>query len=267
MNPTPLDNRIIESFTGGFDLAAHTICAATMGSHSHNTYVPKEDPDSIDDVDIMAIVVPPPHRTIGLREWEHWTLQKDELDVVAYSLRKFVGLLLKSNPNVVGLLWLPKDLYLYRHPVFDRLIENRELFGSRTAYQAFSGYAHAQLEKLEAGAFKGYMGAKRKELVQRFGYDAKMASHAIRLLRMGGEFLESGNLKVFRDEDADEIRSIKRGEWSIERVREEADRGFQKAKEAVSRSPLPDQPDFAAADKLLVEMTFDIWRETGTLKA
>jgi uncharacterized protein len=263
----PLDIRIRQAFNGGFDLAEYTIGAATMGSHSHNTYVPKEDPDSIDDVDIMAIVVPPPVRAIGLREWEHWTLQKEELDVVAYSLKKFVGLLLKSNPNVVGLLWLPEDLYLYRHPTFKRLVVNRQIFSSRTAYQAFSGYAHAQLEKLESGAFKGYMGAKRKELVARYGYDAKMAAHAIRLLRMGVEFLESGNLKVFRDEDADEIRAIKRGEWPLERVREEADRGFARAKEAVSNSPLPDQPDFEAANRLLVEITLGVWRETGALTA
>ena len=73
----PLDTRILRAFPGGFDLATHTIGAATMGSHSHNTYVPKEDPDSIDDVDIMAIVVPPPRQTIGLREWEHLPDQPD----------------------------------------------------------------------------------------------------------------------------------------------------------------------------------------------
>jgi len=237
-----------------------------MGSHSHNTYVPKDDPDSIDDVDIMAIAVPPPARLIGLREWQHWTFQREELDVVAYSLRKFVGLLLKSNPNVVGLLWLPTDLYLYRYGVFDLLIENRHCFSSRTAYQAFSGYAHAQLEKLEAGAFKGYMGAKRKELVKRHGYDAKMAAHAIRLLRMGAEFLETGALRVYRDEDADEIRSIKRGEWTLEDVRAEADRGFARAKEALEKSPLPDRPDFEAAERLLIEITLSIWQETGALR-
>jgi uncharacterized protein len=262
-----LDNRIIAAFNGGFDLAAHTIGAAYMGSHSHNTYVPSDDPDSIDDVDIMIVAVPPPVRTIGLREWEHWTFQFEELDVVAYSIRKFVGLLLKSNPNVVGLLWLRPDLYLHRHPAFDRLIENRDIFSSKTAYQAFSGYASAQLQKLETGAFKGYMGAKRKELVERFGYDCKMAAHAVRLLRMGSEFLETGILKVYRDEDADEIRAIKRGEWPIERIREEAQRGFERARAARDRSPLPDQPDFAASDRLLVEITFEIWRQTGSLTA
>lgn len=39
-----------------------------MGSISHGTYVPKEDPDSIDDVDIMPIVVPSPKWLLGLNQ-------------------------------------------------------------------------------------------------------------------------------------------------------------------------------------------------------
>lgn len=207
-----LDPRITGAFPEGFDLDRHALCAATMGSHSHNTYVPNDDPDSIDDADIMGVVVPPPRRAIGLKRWEHWTFQRDELDVVMYALQKFVGLLLKSNPNVVGLLWLRPEHYIYRHPAFGVLQANRDVFSSKTAYHAFAGYASAQIEKLEKGVFRGYMGAKRKALVERHGYDAKMAAHAIRLLRMGAEFLETGVLKVYREEDADEIRAIKRGE-------------------------------------------------------
>src|SRR5947209_2641023 len=135
-----LDPRIIESFNGGFDLASHTVCAAYMGSTSHNTYVPKEDPDSIDDVDIMGVAVPPPRLTMGLHKWEHWVFKEDELDVVFYSLRKFVGLLLKSNPNVVGLLWLRPEHYVYRHPAFESLVQSRDIFSSRQAFGAFTGY-------------------------------------------------------------------------------------------------------------------------------
>src|SRR5437660_12560991 len=133
-----------------------------MGSTSHNTYVPKDDPDSIDDVDIMGVVVPPPRQSIGLRVWEHWTLERDELDVVMYSLRKLMGLLLKSNPNVVGLLWLQPEHYIFTHPAFEELRRSREVFSSKNAYSAFAGYASAQIEKMENLAFEGYMGAKRK---------------------------------------------------------------------------------------------------------
>ena len=51
----------------------------------------------------MGFVVPPIEFHLGLPRWQHWTLQVDELDVVLYSLEKAVRLLLKSNPNIVGL--------------------------------------------------------------------------------------------------------------------------------------------------------------------
>jgi predicted nucleotidyltransferase len=260
-----LDPRLAAKFDGGFDLARYTIGAAYMGSHSHNTYVPKDDPDSIDDVDIMGVVVPPPARQIGLREWEHWTEQFEELDATFYSLRKFIGLLLKCNPNVVGLLWLKPDLYLRVHPAFRRLIEQRDVFSSKIAFDAFAGYASAQIKKMQSQAFQGYMGAKRKELVERLGYDAKNAAHAIRLLRMGTEFLETGALRVFREDDAEEIRSIKRGEWSLEQVQAEAERGFTAAGQAFERSTLPDRPDFDAAERLLLDMTLNVWREQSDI--
>jgi len=46
------DPRIVEDFPYDFDLTTHTVYAGLMGSISHGTYVPKEDPDSIDDVDM-----------------------------------------------------------------------------------------------------------------------------------------------------------------------------------------------------------------------
>jgi hypothetical protein len=182
-----------------------------------------------------------------------------------YSLRKFIGLLLKSNPNVVGLMWLQPEHYVLVHPAFEKLRQNREIFSSKDACSAFAGYASAQIEKMESLAFRGYMGAKRKALVERHGYDSKNAAHAIRLLRMGAEFLETGTLKVYREDDADEIRSTKRGEWSLEQVRAEAARGFARASEARERSPLPDQPDNERAEALLLDITFAVWLEAGEL--
>jgi hypothetical protein len=41
------------------------------------------------------------------------------------------------------------------------------LFVGRHVYKPFVGYATQQLYKMEHGAFKGYMGEKRKALVER----------------------------------------------------------------------------------------------------
>jgi uncharacterized protein len=253
------DPRIVDSFPYDFDLATHTVYAGLMGSASHGTYVPKEDPDSIDDVDIMAIVVPSPRWLLGLHQWEHWVKQRDELDVVVYSLRKFVGLLLKANPNVVGLLWLRPEFVLTRHPAFEAMIENRRAFSSKRAYESFVGYAESQLNKMGLPGHRAYMGAKRKELVERYGYDCKNAAHSVRLLRMGIEFLETGELNVYRALDADEIRAIKRGLWTLDQVKQEVDRLSGRIAAARVHSALPAEPDEALAEKLLIDITRRIW--------
>jgi hypothetical protein len=99
----------------------------------------------------------------------------------------------------------------------------------------------------------GYMGKKRRELVRRFGYDAKNAAHLIRLLRMSIEFLTEGTLYVERA-DAVELLDIKRGVWPLEKVKAEAERLFQLAQEAYVRSSLAPEPDRERAERLCVEM-------------
>src|SRR6266513_4620507 len=133
--PMTVDPRIERAFEAqnGFSLKRHLIVLALMGSHSHGTYIPPEEPDAIDDVDLMGFVVPPLAYHIGLPRWEHWRLQADELDVVIYSLDKAVRLLLKSNPNIVGLLWLRENEYVHRCLVFDLLQSQRGIFSSQAA--------------------------------------------------------------------------------------------------------------------------------------
>jgi predicted nucleotidyltransferase len=147
-----IDPRIATAFErdNGFPLEPHLLVLALMGSHSHGTYLPPEEPNAIDDIDLMGFVVPPADYHLGLPRWQHWTLQVDELDVVLYSLDKAVRLLLKSNPNIVGLLWLRDDEYLYRHPLFDAMREQRAIFSSQAAADAFAGYAYDQLKRMEA---------------------------------------------------------------------------------------------------------------------
>jgi hypothetical protein len=306
-----LDPRIEAAFAAEnpFALRPHLVVLALMGSHSHGTYFPPEEPDAVDDVDLMGFVVPPLDYHLGVPRWEHWRFQEEELDVVLYSLDKAVRLLLKSNPNIVGLLWLRENEYVYRHPVFESMLEGREIFSSLAASESFAGYAADQLKRMESfdlermdeyetltaqirrhggvedvlksdynklvffatewdvdvevlrrfrtlhhSHFSGYMGAKRKAMVRKYGYDVKNAAHLIRLLRMGIEFLETGRLRVFRDEDGEELISIKRGEWSLAEVKAEAQRLFELVGPARDASSLPAQPDEEAANALLVRM-------------
>ena len=168
------------------------------GSLAHGTYVPQDNPDSIDDKDIMGVFVNPITHYFGLSEKEHHEKFIKEWDAVSYEVRKFFRLLLKSNPNVIGLLWLDERDYLLKTPSGQKLIDNRDLFVSKQIYHSFNGYAWGQFKRMTHFKFEGYMGEKRKGLVEKFGYDTKNAAHLIRLLDMGIEFLNEGVLYVKR---------------------------------------------------------------------
>ncbi|MDI6741015.1 MAG: nucleotidyltransferase domain-containing protein, partial [Candidatus Edwardsbacteria bacterium] len=151
----------------------NTIILGYMGSISHGTYVPKSDPNSIDDRDILGVCIAPKNIYIGLGHFEQLEKKDGEYDSVVYEIRKYFRLLLKQNPNVMGLLWLDKANYINVTEHGKRIIEHREIFSSKQAYHSFAGYAHEQLRRMTHFKFQGYMGEKRKALVNQFGYDCK----------------------------------------------------------------------------------------------
>lgn len=118
------------------------------GSVAHGMYVPKSDPDSIDDKDVMGVYVGPLEHYLGFGRKDVYEKWEGEWDCVFYELRKFIGLLLNCNPNVLSLLWLKPSGIIYENALGARLRENRDLFVTRKAYHSFSGYAHAQFKKM-----------------------------------------------------------------------------------------------------------------------
>jgi predicted nucleotidyltransferase len=232
--------------------ASECILLGYRGSIAHGTYVPNSDPNSIDDVDLMGIAVPDCSHYFGLSQYgSRGTVEivDDPWDIVLYEARKAVSLLAKANPNVLALLWLPEEMIIHAEPAGHLLIEGRDLFATKAAYAPFRGYANGQFKKMRANVFNGYMGAKRKALVEKHGYDTKNASHVVRILRQGIEFLETGEMQVLRS-DADELLEIKRGEWDYPWLMghiEGLDRNLAKAAEA---SPLPPEPDREAINRL-----------------
>lgn len=249
-------NHILTEFDR-FDIFMHSIILAYRGSIVHGTY--EASKDSIDDKDVIGVAIPPVDYIIGLNKFEQFERMPPKLsrddpwDVVIYEIRKFFRLLLKSNPNVLGLLWLPENGYISRREEGRWLIDNRDIFSSKQAYKSFTGYAYGQLHRMTHHTYHGYMGTKRKELVDKFGYDTKNASHLIRLLRMGIEFMATGELNVLR-EDASQLIQIKHGEWTLNKVYREADKLFAGSEEALIHSKLPEKPDREKANELLCKI-------------
>ncbi len=118
------------------------------GSVAHGMYVPKSEPDSIDDKDVMGIFIGPVEHYLGFGRRDVYEQWEGEWDCVFYELRKFVGLLLNCNPNVLSLLWVKPNGIIYENELGGRLREHRDLFVTKKAYHSFSGYAHDQFKKM-----------------------------------------------------------------------------------------------------------------------
>jgi hypothetical protein len=71
---------------------------------------------------------------------------------------------------------------------------------------------------------------------------------------MGSEFLRTGTLQVYRTSDADELKVIKRGGWTLDQVKAEAEALFSGIEAARAASTLPVEPDRDAAHQLLMSM-------------
>jgi predicted nucleotidyltransferase len=228
-----------------FPLEGHVVGAFVVGSESHGTRDP--DKQGVDDRDYMLVVCPPQHRLLGLHAWEHWRLQTDDgIDVVAYGLAKWTRMLLGANPNVLGTLFLRREHVLLSSAALRAYQEHRGLLLGPRAVASHLGYAQGQMARMrKRQAYEGYMGAARKALFDKHGYDPKNAAHLVRLARMGAELAEGQDLRVWRggeDGDAAELLAIKRGEWPLERVLAAVDA----ARERLAAAP-PDTADRADA--------------------
>jgi predicted nucleotidyltransferase len=96
---------------------------------------------------------------------------------------------------------------------------------------------------------------KRAELEKKCGFDAKFASHAVRLLRMGCEALDHKTLFVDRSNiDAAYLLSIKQGHEKYEDVMSECNKLFNQLEEKYQNSDLQHKPDLNAAEQLCVDI-------------
>jgi uncharacterized protein len=204
----------------------------------------------------MGFCVPPIDYYYGLKQFGSrgtYETMEHEWDIVVYEIKKALALLRQGNPNVLQMLWLPENMYTKIEPAGQLILDARDIFVGKHVYNAFVGYAVSQLRKMEGGAYRGYMGERRKQLVQKHGYDTKNAAHLIRLLYTGIEFLNDGQMTLPHP-FAPKLVAIKRGEWRLEEVKAESDRLFELAAESYVRSTLPSKPDYEKVNELCVEV-------------
>jgi predicted nucleotidyltransferase len=240
-----------------------TILRGTVGSTVHGLHHGGQD-----DRDEMAVYVEPAEYLVGLAgPLEHRVERTQpegvrsgpgDLDLVAYSLRKYVRLALKGHPTILLLLFVPDELISVRTRLGEELQGLRPAILSRRAGRGYLGYLRGQKERLLGS--RGQKNVNRPELVEAHGYDTKYAMHAARLGYQGLELLETGWLTLPMPEpDRSRVMAIRTGERSFAEAVVEIDEVERRLAEALERTALPPEPDRAAVDRFLVDAYRRFW--------
>lgn len=234
----------------------NTILEVIMGSEAYGIAT------SYSDKDIYGVCVPSkeilfPHeagKIWGFDEyndfkvWQNHHIRVDDItyDFSIYNIVSYFKLLSDGNPNIIDSLFVPRECIVFSTPIAENIIFNRNIFLHSSCFQKFIGYAYSQISKLERKPE-----GKRIELYNKFGYDVKYASHAVRLLLEVEDILENGTLDLRKNKEI--LKSIRAGNWKKEEVQEWVRDKEQDLHKAVAKTSLPKKPNMEKIKQLLIE--------------
>jgi predicted nucleotidyltransferase len=124
---------------------------------------------------------------------------------------------------------------------FQELVDNEKRY--RNALKEWEQFQTWQKERNPA----------RHELESKFGYDTKHAMHLVRLMRMCGEVLETGQVIVKRS-DAKELLEIRAGAWPFDKLIAWAEAEDVRMDKLYAESTLPHAPDRKLLDRACVNI-------------
>lgn len=171
-----------------------------------------------------------------------------EYDFTIYSIVKYFQLCMENNPNVIDSLFVPRRCIVYSTQVGELVRENRKMFLHKGAWHKFKGYAYSQLHKAENSVPE--LGTKRREDYDKHGYSTKFAYHVVRLVSEVEMILAEGDLDLTRNRE--QLKSIRRGEWSKEQIREFFIEKEKSLEDLYINSKLRHKPNEKAIKQLLL---------------
>lgn len=114
-------------------------------------------------------------------------------------------------------------------------------------------YKAAHKKWTQFQAWRKNRNPKRALLEAEHGYDTKHAMHVCRLLKVGAELLSEGVVRVERP-DAAWLRGIRQGAMPYEELVAWVEAEIARIPELVASSPLPEEPDVATIEALVISI-------------
>ncbi len=118
---------------------AKPLLLVIRGSHAYGTNI------ETSDTDFSGVFIQSMYDILGFNYIEQ--INDDKNDIVIYEIKRFLQLLESNNPTVLELLNTPDDCIIYKDPVFDEVLNNKNKFITKLCAKSFGGYAVQQIQK------------------------------------------------------------------------------------------------------------------------
>lgn len=245
----------------------YTILRTQVGSGVHGTAIA-----GTDDRDEMGLCVEPREYVIGMSKFEQYIYRSatertgdanepsraGDLDLVVYSLRKWMRLALQGNPSVLIPLFVPGTEVVAMTQIGHELRASSDLIVSREAGHRFVGYLRSQRTRMIEGKVTGRV--SRPELIAEFGFDTKYAGHMVRLGLQGVELLETGRITLPIPEPSRSwIVDLRQGKHTQAEAIDAAEYLEARLLQLIDQPGLPAQPDYARANRWLINAYEAAW--------
>ena len=118
---------------------AKPLLLVIRGSHAYGTNI------ETSDTDYAGVFIQSQEDIFGFNYKEQ--INDDTNDTVIYEIKRFLQLLSSNNPTVLELLNTPEDCVIYKDPIFDLILDNRDKFITKVCAKSFGGYGKMQIQK------------------------------------------------------------------------------------------------------------------------
>lgn len=218
------------------------------------------------DYDIYGVCVPPinyvfPHKAgvilnFGTNPYEfsHFEQQRifdktcdKEYSFSIFSVVRFFDLLLGCNPNLIETIFVPQVNISHITTIGHLIRDNRHLFLSKLYVNKMRAYAISQMKKAKNKNPEG----KRKELIEKFGYDTKSAMNLLRLAYQTEQVLLEKDLDLQRN--AKTLLAIRNGEWPLQKIEDIFNEKNTHIEGLILKSDLIAKPDEEQIKNLLIQ--------------
>ena len=244
---------------------ANEILRCLVGSGLHGTAV-----GGTDDRDEMGIYVESPTSIFGyVNDRDNYVFRTvgegersgpGDVDLIIYSLRKYLELAIKGNPTALQPLFAPDDFLIVKTTLGNELRALRQHFLSQQAAERFLGYMHGQHQRM-LGQSKRHV-PNRPELIEKYGWDTKYGAHALRLGLQGLELVRHGTMTLpMAGKSRDLVLAVKTGEHSMQYVSEYLDLIEVTMRELLDKgaTPLPVQPNVKIINEWAADAHLEHW--------